>query len=55
MLVEFVLPAAQGAGKLSTSIIQGTGCISPCEVTNSEFREFLSDFRGYADDANWNE
>jgi hypothetical protein len=27
MVIEFVLPAAQGAGKLSTSIIQGTGFV----------------------------
>lgn len=29
--------------------------ISPFEVTNAEFREFMSDSRGYANDANWTE
>lgn len=29
--------------------------LSPFEVTNMEFREFLSDPHGYADDANWTE
>lgn len=29
--------------------------ISPFEVTNAEFREFLIDPRGYADDTNWTE
>lgn len=29
--------------------------INPFEVTNAEFREFLSDPHGYADDSNWTE
>ncbi len=29
--------------------------ISPFEVTNAEFREFLTDPRGYLDDTNWTE
>lgn len=29
--------------------------ISPFEVTNAEFRQFLSDPNGYADDSNWTE
>ena len=29
--------------------------VSPFEVTNAEFREFLIDAKGYADDANWTE
>lgn len=29
--------------------------ISPFEVTNAEFREFMIDSRGYANDANWTE
>lgn len=33
----------------------GTFFINPFEVTNAEFREFLIDPRGYADDSNWTE
>ena len=33
----------------------GAFYISPFEVTNAEFREFLTDAHGYADDTNWSE
>jgi formylglycine-generating enzyme required for sulfatase activity len=33
----------------------GSFIINPFEVTNAEFREFLIDPKGYADDSNWSE